>query len=174
MLLSLPFRMLWLQVWPLWMQANMSHGSTSPVVSLFETVNFAYVQNAWLQRAHPLTIEYSHFSTNSFQENVQSISPVLLDYYNPSSQKELKVIFQRCSFVQNSFYGVPAQPALIVGNGEQNRLIIHGCWFSDNDMVSNNYAIVSEKGLLILSTNNPASKKVILLCLLERFTVIAS
>jgi hypothetical protein len=48
------------------------------------------------------------------------------------------VTFYECLFEQNVFAGQPAQPALVVGNSRQNRLIFEKCQFTDNDMVANN------------------------------------
>jgi len=54
------------------------------------------------------------------------------------------VTFRRCAFLDNNYFGLPAQPALIVGNGVQNRLDIIECNFERNDMSTGN-TIVSSK-----------------------------
>jgi hypothetical protein len=65
--------------------------------------------------------------------------PILLDYFDPSSSTSaLNVTIQQCEFLENRYYGVPAQAALIVGNSKQNRLLLTDSNFTRNDMVFNN------------------------------------
>jgi hypothetical protein len=69
------------------------------------------------------------------QDNSQAITPVFLDYFNPSNAaSELSVTFNRCLFDANRYFGEPAQPALVVGNGRQNRLIFDRTKFTNNNM----------------------------------------
>jgi len=62
-----------------------------------------------------------------------------LDHYDPENRNsELSVQFVDCKFENNKYYGTPAQPSVIVGNGRQNRLIMEKNEFIANDMVTNN------------------------------------
>jgi len=64
---------------------------------------------------------------------------VFLDYFDAaSSTSTLTVTFRRCDFVDNTYFGLPAQPALIVGNSLQNHLEFYDCNFERNDMTFNN------------------------------------
>lgn len=83
--------------------------------------------------SHPLVL----------QDNTNALTPIFLDYFNPTSAKELSVTFRRCDFVDNDYYGLPAQPALIVGNSAQNKLNFIECNFERNDMTTDNAKIVS-------------------------------
>lgn len=67
------------------------------------------------------------------------MAAILLDYFNNEERSsELSVTFENCIFDQNRYYGMPAQPAVVVGNGRQNRLIIEKTMFSNNNFVVNN------------------------------------
>jgi hypothetical protein len=83
------------------------------------------------------------------QENRKVVTPVLLDYFDPAEvDEELKVTFQDCAFDDNMYGGsVPMdlavagqsrQASLIVGNSQQNRIIIENTVFRNNDMLNNN------------------------------------
>jgi hypothetical protein len=48
------------------------------------------------------------------------------------------VSFLDCLFQKNRYAGTPAQPAVIVGNGRQNRIIVDRTKFQGNDMIFNN------------------------------------
>mmetsp|Transcript_1923 Transcript_1923/g.3447 ORF Transcript_1923/g.3447 Transcript_1923/m.3447 type:complete len:394 (-) Transcript_1923:196-1377(-) len=73
-----------------------------------------------------------------FRDNTKAIAPVLLDYSDSNSLQELAVAFIKCQFVFNVHFGEPANGALIVGNGIQNRLTLQNSIFADNDMLFNN------------------------------------
>jgi len=73
-----------------------------------------------------------------FRDNTKAIAPVLLDYTNNDASDELAVSFVKCQFLNNIHFGEPANGALIVGNGIQNRLSIQNTIFADNDMLFNN------------------------------------
>jgi hypothetical protein len=63
----------------------------------------------------------------------------MLDYYDAeNTDQELVVTFENCRFYENRYFGYGSQTALIVGNSQQNRLIIEGTVFENNDMTWNN------------------------------------
>jgi hypothetical protein len=63
----------------------------------------------------------------------------MLDYYDTEdTDKELVVTFERCRFHDNRYYGYGSQTSLIVGNNEQNSLLIQDTMFDNNDMTWNN------------------------------------
>jgi hypothetical protein len=65
--------------------------------------------------------------------------PILLDFFDRTERTlELSVTFVECLFASNRYYGLPAQTALIVGNGRQNRIILERVQFINNDMLFNN------------------------------------
>jgi hypothetical protein len=65
--------------------------------------------------------------------------PIFLDYFDLSSSTSvLNVTIQQCEFLDNRYYGIPAQAALIVGNSKQNRLLVTDSNFTRNDMRFNN------------------------------------
>lgn len=89
---------------------------------------------AWLTK--PGTVK---FVNCEFRENRFATSAVLADYFDPSdSSEELKVSFEGCVFDDNIYGGSPRQPALVVSNSQQNRLVLQRNVFSNNDMVKNN------------------------------------
>jgi hypothetical protein len=88
---------------------------------------------AWITRPGKVTFRDCVFRSG------RTTPAVLLDYFDPShSHLELSVTFEDCLFDDNIYPGPPAQPAVVVANGLQNRLIFHKTMFSNNDMVSNN------------------------------------
>jgi len=72
------------------------------------------------------------------QENTKALSLLFFDFFDASSTEDLSVTFRRCDFVDNAYAGLPAQPALVVGNSLQNRISFIECNFERNDMVTNN------------------------------------
>ena len=87
-----------------------------------------------------------HFQTLHFdpvvfllwQNNTNAQPPLFFDYFDESSTDELAITFRKCDFVDNAYAGLPSQPALVVGNSQQNRISIIECNFERNDMVTNN------------------------------------
>lgn len=67
--------------------------------------------------------------------------PVKLDFFNPTSNDVLHARFKGCSFKDNAFSGFPSHPAIIVGNGEQNRITVTDSSFEDNDVATNNQKV---------------------------------
>lgn len=88
------------------------------------------------------------------QENTKALAPVFLDYFDASSASELTVTFRRCDFVDNQYYGFPAQPALIVGNSLQNHIHLIECNFERNDMITNNTIVSIGRGAAGLPVTN--------------------
>lgn len=84
------------------------------------------------------------FKDCEFRDNTKALTPVLADYYSADNrQTELSVTFLECAFDNNRYFGGPAQPALVVGNGLQNRLIFEVTTFTNNDMIFNNTQVSS-------------------------------
>lgn len=81
-----------------------------------------------------------HFHLFFFsKDSTDAMLPIFLDYFDPaSSTSELNVTIQQCEFLNNRYYGPPAQAALIVGNSKQNRLLLTDTNFTLNDMEYNN------------------------------------
>ena len=77
------------------------------------------------------------------QNSTKAQSPLFFDYFDESSTDELSVTFRNCDFVDNVYAGLPAQPAIVVGNSQQNRISFIQCNFERNDMVTSN-PIVSQ------------------------------
>ena len=72
--------------------------------------------------------------------------PIFLDHFDPtSSTSALSVTIQQCEFLDNRYYGIPAQAALIVGNSKQNRLLVTDSNFTRNDLVFNNTNVRSSE-----------------------------
>jgi hypothetical protein len=69
------------------------------------------------------------------QKATHSLIPIKLDYYDPMAVADsLHVSFRGCHFTDNAYAGLPpAQPALIVATGSQNRLTIAYSRFEQND-----------------------------------------
>jgi hypothetical protein len=98
---------------------------------------------------HPAHVTYLLLLSWLSQGNRKVVTPVFLDYFDPeATSSELKVTFQECVFRDNIFggqvpmdlalAGVNREPTLIVGNSQQNRLVIANTVFVDNDMANNN------------------------------------
>lgn len=77
------------------------------------------------------------FQDCEFRDNTDAVSIVFADY-SSSDESELTLTFEYTTFSGNLYSGPPAQPAVIVGNGISNRLVIENCKFMDNDMMTNN------------------------------------
>jgi hypothetical protein len=87
----------------------------------------------------------------STQDSDAALSLVLADYFDQDQPaSELRVTFHRCTFTNNRFAGPPAQPALVVGNGRQNRLNFRGCLFANNDIVSKNPLVRLHRFLVVI------------------------
>lgn len=75
----------------------------------------------------------------AFQDSTDAILPIFMDYFDPtSSTSVLNVTIHQCEFLDNRYYGIPAQAALIVGNSKQNHLTVTDSNFTRNDMIFNN------------------------------------
>ena len=82
-----------------------------------------------------------------WRDFTKALAPIMLDYYDPypdsnpttvAETEELVVTFQDCVFEDNRYFGTESHPALIVGNGEQNRIVVETTVFQNNDMIYNN------------------------------------
>mmetsp|Transcript_60640 Transcript_60640/g.148770 ORF Transcript_60640/g.148770 Transcript_60640/m.148770 type:complete len:476 (-) Transcript_60640:93-1520(-) len=85
------------------------------------------------------------FKSCIWRDFTKALVPIMLDYYDPyqdsnptTATDELVVTFQDCLFEDNQYFGTESHPALIVGNGEQNRIVIETTIFQYNDMIYNN------------------------------------
>jgi hypothetical protein len=76
----------------------------------------------------------------------------MLDFFDAFSNDELVVTFDSCMFQSNRYFGSEAYSALIYGNSDQNRLIIEGSIFKDNDMIHNNTRV--SLGSLLIGGNS--------------------
>ena len=98
-------------------------------------MNFGYVIRSFSNAYVP----GSHRFVGCQQENEQALVPVLAEYFDGQNRaSELEVTFLDCHFDENTYYGKPARPALVVGNSRQNRLIFERNRFTNNDMIQNN------------------------------------
>ncbi|GAX09949.1 hypothetical protein FisN_11Lh063 [Fistulifera solaris] len=130
-------------------------GSDVPLDNIeFQGITFqsSSQYSVWLTRPGSVT-----FTDCVFRDNSQAITPVFLDYFNPSNPaSELSVTFNRCLFDANRYFGEPAQPALVVGNGRQNRLIFERTKFTNNNMKTELNATVSRTyRSYLVETNGP-------------------
>lgn len=127
----------------------------------FKTANFGYVNLVDLLLLYCIVDDCSTthgigpFLYVPRKENTEAITPILLDYYNYSTNAVLNVSFQQCDFIDNRFKGYPAQAAVIVGNGNQNLLTVSDSSFLRNDMVYNN-TNVSELSVPAIQPGNLA------------------
>ena len=48
---------------------------------------------------------------------------------------ELVVTFENCRFRDNGYFGVGAMTSIIVGQSDQNRIIVQGTMFENNNML---------------------------------------
>jgi hypothetical protein len=73
------------------------------------------------------------------QDITDAYAPLYFDYYNPDNfNSYLDIAFVGCSFNNNIYFGDGAYPAIIIANGDQNRLTIERSDFENNDYVFNN------------------------------------
>ena len=111
---------------------------------------------------HSLLAQYPGsitFKRCTWRDFTKALAPIMLDYYDPypdsnpttaTATEELVVTFQDCLFEDNRYFGTESHPALIVGNGEQNRIVVETTIFQNNDMVYNN-TLNSTQSFLIQS-----------------------
>jgi len=121
--------------------------STTVQNVLIEGLTFVNAQRymVWITKPGNVT-----FRDCVFQGSRNATSPVLLDYFDPLNYGEtLTVSFENCTFNDNLYGGQhlqhsalytrpDSQPAVIVSNSRQNRLVIQSSIFSNNNMVINN------------------------------------
>lgn len=121
------------------------NGTVENVV--FQGLTFENAQRymVWINKGGSVTFEEC-----VFRGSRNATSPILLDYFDPKNyNNELSVTFKGCIFDDNLFGGQflqhsaletrpDSQPAVIVSNARQNRLIIQNSIFSNNNMVLNN------------------------------------
>jgi len=119
------------------------------------TVENVVIQGVTFENAQRYMVWINKDGSVTFEECVfrgsrNATSPILLDYFDPINyNNELSVTFNGCIFNDNLFGGQflqhsaletrpDSQPAVIVSNARQNRLIIQNSIFSNNNMVINN------------------------------------
>lgn len=113
---------------------GITHDSVENVVIEGITFIDAGKHLAWVSKRGSIT-----FRNCIFRDNDRTMTPLMFDFYNPDAPAEsLQVRFESSSFVNNKFYGSPAQPAVVVGNGQQNHFVFSKAKFTDNDMIFNN------------------------------------
>ncbi|KAG7374205.1 hypothetical protein IV203_013300 [Nitzschia inconspicua] len=93
---------------------------------------------------------------------------IMLDYYDVDNpDEELVVTFENCRFHENRYFGYGSRTALIVGNSEQNRLVVQGTIFKNNNMTWNNTSpestthLIESLGPTILEENCFLSNSVV-------------
>lgn len=78
------------------------------------------------------------FQDCEFRSSNASLSPVFGDYSTDVEGEELSITFVDSRFSDNVYSSPPAQPALAVGNGFNNRFTFQSCIFTNNIMIGVN------------------------------------
>eukprot|EP00546_Thalassionema_frauenfeldii_P003452 CAMPEP_0178938314 /NCGR_PEP_ID=MMETSP0786-20121207/26261_1 /TAXON_ID=186022 /ORGANISM="Thalassionema frauenfeldii, Strain CCMP 1798" /LENGTH=402 /DNA_ID=CAMNT_0020617017 /DNA_START=160 /DNA_END=1365 /DNA_ORIENTATION=+ len=102
-----------------------------------------------------------------WKEITEAYVPLYFDYFNAANRNSyLDVNFIGCDFRNNKFYGDGAYPAVIVANGEQNRLNLERNLFIKNDYEFNNTQfqsnsfLIETSGLLNMELNCFSENKI--------------
>jgi len=90
--------------------------------------------SVWATRRGDIT-----FIDCEWKDITEAYAPLYFDYFDASNRDSyLDVDFILCDFKFNRYFGDGAYPAMIVANGEQNRLNLERNYFYKNDFEFNN------------------------------------